>query len=92
MNNSNQSVIRPKELARMRGVSIMTIYNEVLSGIFIKPISLGERAKGYPVKEVNAVLAFRNKGSSKQEMKDFVEKVHAKRAAEQDEAISALFT
>ena len=92
MFNSKHGVIRPKELAKIRGISIMTLRNEVSSGIFIQPISLGERAKGYPLKEVNALLAYRNKGASKQEMKDFVERIHVKRAAEQDEAISALFS
>ena len=91
MFNSKHGVIRPKELANIRGLSMTTLHKEISLGIFIKPISLGERAKGYPLKEVNAVLAFRNRGASKQEMKDFVEMIHAKRAAEQDEAISALF-
>lgn len=57
-----------------------SIYNAVRAGLFTKPVSIGERAVGWPDSEVQAINAARIAGQSEAEIRELVSRLHAKRA------------
>ena len=56
-----------------------SIYNAIREGLFTKPVSIGERARGWPDYEVEAINAARVAGASKAEIQALVQRLHAKR-------------
>lgn len=57
-----------------------SIYNAIRAGLFTKPVSIGERAVGWPDSEVRAINAARIAGYSEAEIRELVRRLHAKRA------------
>ncbi len=57
-----------------------SIYNAVRSGLFTKPVAIGERAVGWPSHEVQAIVAARIAGRSEDDIRALVNRLHAKRA------------
>lgn len=57
-----------------------SIYNAIRAGLFTKPVSIGERAVGWPDSEVQAINAARIAGKSEAEIRELVSRLHAKRA------------
>jgi len=57
-----------------------SIYNAVRSGLFTKPVPIGERAVGWPDFEVHAIVGARIAGKTEDEIRDLVNRLHAKRA------------
>lgn len=57
-----------------------SIYNAIRAGLFTKPVPIGERAVGWPANEVQAINAARIAGKSESEIRDLVQRLHAKRA------------
>lgn len=57
-----------------------SIYNAVRAGLFTKPVSIGERAVGWPDNEVRAINAARIAGWSESEIRELVSRLHSKRA------------
>lgn len=57
-----------------------SIYNAIRAGLFTKPVSIGERAVGWPDSEVRAINAARIAGKSEAEIRELVSRLHAKRA------------
>ncbi len=57
-----------------------SIYNAVKDGTLTKPVPIGQRAVGWPSDEVQAVVAARIAGMSEAEIRDLVNRLHAKRA------------
>ena len=51
------------------------------SGLFTKPVRIGQRAVGWPSDEVGAINAARIAGLSNAEIRDVVTDLHAKRIA-----------
>ena len=56
-----------------------SIYNRVRDGLFTKPVSLGARAVGWPDYEVKAITRARIAGQSDDEIRELVNRLHAKR-------------
>lgn len=57
-----------------------SVYNAIRVGLFTKPVSIGERAVGWPDSEVQAINAARIAGKSETEIRELVSRLHAKRA------------
>lgn len=56
-----------------------SIYNLVNDGLFTKPVKLGARAVGWPSSEIEAINAARIAGASTEQIRELVNKLHAKR-------------
>ncbi len=57
-----------------------SIYNAIRDGLFTKSVPIGERAVGWPADEVKAINAARIAGLSQAEIRELVQRLHAKRA------------
>ena len=56
-----------------------SIYTAIKEGLFTKPVSIGQRAVGWPSTEVNAINAARIAGKSDAEIRELVVLLHEKR-------------
>jgi prophage regulatory protein len=56
-----------------------SVYNNVNAGLFTKPVKIGQRAVGWPLAEVQAINAARIAGKSEAEIRELVNRLHAKR-------------
>ena len=56
-----------------------SIYNAIKAGTFTKPVPIGQRSVGWPDYEVKAINAARIAGKSETEIKELVNRLHAKR-------------
>lgn len=57
-----------------------SIYNAIKAGLFTKPVQIGQRSVGWPSDEVKAINAARIAGKSETEIRELVNRLHAKRA------------
>lgn len=57
-----------------------SIYNAIRDGLFTTGVAIGQRAKGWPLEEVQAINAARIAGKSDAEIRELVNRLHAKRA------------
>ncbi|MEN9438535.1 MAG: hypothetical protein RIR09_3190 [Pseudomonadota bacterium] len=57
-----------------------SIYNAINAGLFTDPVKIGERSVGWPDDEVKAICAARIAGKSEDEIRELVQRLHAKRA------------
>lgn len=58
-----------------------SIYNAIKAGTFTKPVQIGQRSVGWPSDEVQAINAARIAGKSEAEIRELVNRLHAKRTA-----------
>lgn len=56
-----------------------SIYNAIKNGTFTQPVQIGQRSVGWPDTEVLAINAARIAGRSEAEIKELVNRLHAKR-------------
>lgn len=56
-----------------------SIYNAIRTGLFTKPVSIGQRAKAWPDYEVKAIVRARIAGKSDDEIRELVKRLHEKR-------------
>lgn len=56
-----------------------SIYNAIRAGLFTNGVAIGQRAKGWPDYEVDAINAARVAGKSESEIRELVNALHAKR-------------
>jgi len=56
-----------------------SIYNAIRAGLFTNGVAIGQRAKGWPDYEVDAINAARVAGKSESEIRELVKSLHAKR-------------
>ena len=56
-----------------------SIYNAIRGGLFTKPVPIGERSVGWPDYEVKAINEARIAGKSEADIRDLVNRLHAKR-------------
>lgn len=75
------TILRRKQVAAETGYSRSTIYLRISQGLFVKPISLGARAVGFPASEVASLNAARIASKSDSEIRALVIKLHAARGA-----------
>jgi prophage regulatory protein len=56
-----------------------SIYNAIRAGLFTTGVAIGQRAKGWPDYEVEAIIAARIAGKTETEIRELVNRLHAKR-------------
>ena len=56
-----------------------SIYTAIREGLFVKPVSIGQRAVGWPDYEVKALVSARIAGQTEAEIRELVKRLHAKR-------------
>ena len=76
------TILRRKQVEAETGYSRSTIYLRISQGLFVKPVSLGARAVGFPAGEVTALNAARIAGKTDAEIRALVAKLEAARKSE----------
>ena len=56
-----------------------SIYTAIKAGLFTKPVPIGERSVGWPDYEVRAINSARIAGKTEADIRDLVNRLHAKR-------------
>ena len=56
-----------------------SIYNAIRAGLFTKPVAIGQRAKAWPDYEVKAIVRARIAGQTEEQIRELVNRLHAKR-------------
>lgn len=77
------TILRRKQVEAETGYSRSTIYLRISQGLFIKPVSLGARAVGFPAGEVAALNAARIAGKTEADIRALVTKLQAARGGVQ---------
>ena len=72
METNNLKFERKSETLKRYALSSSTFYVRIKEGLIPPPVSLGERAVGFPEHETNAVLSAMIAGKSKDEIKALV--------------------
>ena len=72
-------ILRMPDVRLESGLSRSTIYLRITQGLWTKPVSLGERAAGWPSEEVTALNAARIAGKTDDEIRGLVKKLEAAR-------------
>jgi prophage regulatory protein len=74
-------ILRLPETKRVFGYRAdASVYNAIRAGLFPTGVAIGQRAKGWPEHEVQAVAAARVAGKSDAEIRELVIRLHAKRS------------
>ena len=74
-------ILRLPEVKRVLGHRAdASVYNAIRVGLFTNGVAIGQRAKGWPDYEVDAINAARVAGKSESEIRELVKALHAKRA------------
>lgn len=77
------TILRRKQVEAETGYSRSTIYLRISQGLFIRPVSLGARAVGFPAGEVAALNRARIEGRTDADIRALVVKLEAARTASQ---------
>lgn len=56
-----------------------SIYTSIKAGLFTKPVLIGDRSVGWPDYEVKAINQARIAGQTEEQIKELVNRLHAKR-------------
>ena len=73
-------ILRLPEVKRRRGFRAdASVYNEVRDGLFTTGVAIGQRSKGWPDYEIDALNSARVAGKSDAEIRNLVKVLHAKR-------------
>lgn len=73
-------ILRLPEVKRVLGHRAdASVYNAIRVGLFTNGVAIGQRAKGWPDYEVDAINAARVAGKSENEIRELVKALHAKR-------------
>ena len=75
------TILRRKQVEAETGYSRSTIYLRISQGLFIRPVSLGARAVGFPAGEVAALNAARIAGKSEADIRTLVARLEAARTS-----------
>ena len=74
-------ILRLPEVRRVLGHRAdASVYNAIRVGLFTNGVAIGQRAKGWPDYEVDAINAARVAGKSESEIRELVKILHAKRS------------
>lgn len=57
-----------------------SVYNAIRDGLFTTGVAIGQRAKGWPDYEAQAIASARVAGKSEAQIRELVERLHAQRA------------
>lgn len=71
----------PSVKGRFGHRSDASVYNAIKAGLCTTGVAIGQRAKGWPDYEIDAINAARIAGQSDTQIKELVQRLHAKRTA-----------
>jgi prophage regulatory protein len=71
---------RKPEVLDRAGFSASTLHTRINQGLFVPPVSLGERAVGWPSHEVSQIIAALVAGKSKEDISQLVSDLVVKRS------------
>ena len=77
--NRRQIILRLPTVKAESGLSRSTIYLRIAQRLWVKPVSLGSRAVGWPADEIEQMNAARIAGKSDDEIRELVEKLETAR-------------
>lgn len=77
------TILRRKQVEAESGYSRSTIYLRISQGLWVKQVSLGAKAVGWPAGEVEALNRARIAGKSDNDIRALVGKHHAARGSQQ---------
>ena len=89
---SDFTILRRKQVEALTGYSRSTIYLRIAQGLFVRPVSLGARAVGFPVGEVRALNASRIAGKTDAQIRVLVVALEAARLAPAAGVVSKIST
>ena len=72
-------ILKIPQVLAQRARSSSSHYRDIQNGLFTKPVNLGERAVGWPIREFNILTAAQVAGLSEDEIRNLVVELHAKR-------------
>ena len=73
-------ILRLPEVKRVLGHRAdASVYNAIRAGLFTTGVAIGQRAKGWPDYEIQAIASARVAGKSDDEIRDLVKALHDKR-------------
>ena len=73
-------ILRLPEVKRVLGHRAdASVYNAIRAGLFTNGVAIGQRAKGWPDYEAQAIAAARVAGKSEDEIRELVNVLHTKR-------------
>ena len=72
-------ILKMPQVLAQRARSSSSHYRDIQSGLFTKPVNLGERAVGWPTSEVSILTAAQVAGLTEDEIRNLVVELHAKR-------------
>jgi prophage regulatory protein len=73
-------ILRLQEVKKVFGYrSNASVYKAIRSGLFTRGVAIGQRAKGWPDYEVNAIVESRVAGATDDELKELVRRLECKR-------------
>jgi prophage regulatory protein len=73
-------ILRLPEIKRVLGHRAdASVYNAIRNGLFTSGVAIGQRAKGWPDYEVQAIASARVAGKSDSDIRELVKVLHAKR-------------
>lgn len=73
-------ILRLPEVKRIFGHRAdASVYNAIRAGLFTSGVAIGQRAKGWPDYEAQAIVAARVAGKSDDEIRELVKALHTKR-------------
>ena len=70
----------PQVTARTGHKSHTSIYTAIKAGLFTQGVAIGQRSRGWPEAEVDAINAARVAGRSDEQIRELVKRLHAKRS------------
>ena len=70
----------PEVKSRAGHRSDASIYNAIRDGLFTTGVAIGQRARGWPDYEVDAVITARIAGQTDDQIRELVKRLHAKRS------------
>ena len=84
-------ILRLPEVKRVLGHRAdASVYNAIRAGLFTTGVAIGQRAKGWPDYEAQAIATARAAGTTDDELRELVQKLHAKRVERFAEISGAL--
>ena len=73
-------ILRLQEVKKVFGYrSNASVYTAIRSGLFPRGVAIGQRAKGWPDYEVNAIVESRVAGATDDELRELVRQLEFKR-------------
>ena len=76
-----ETLLRLPGVLVLRGVGRSTHYNDVATGLFTRPVAVGQRARAWPASEVNAINGARIAGKGDAQIRTLVKHLEGKRTA-----------